>query len=162
MTYDGLSEYKAMTNSRSRRVKLDSAPSPGGRAGGAQVTSRPGEPEAANPDGDRRGDPQASPQRDRDQHARRGREALVSEATAYRYFPDLARLLREADEGGWPDPAEALAWWRTAMIRWSGSAYAAEFLLRGMLSNQGAVRAMISASITKPPAAAAGPGTGSG
>jgi AcrR family transcriptional regulator len=37
------------------------------------------------------------------------REALVSEATAYRYFPDLATLLREADEGTWPSPAAALA-----------------------------------------------------
>ena len=37
------------------------------------------------------------------------REALLSEATAYRYFPDLASLLQEADEGGWPDPAGALA-----------------------------------------------------
>src|ERR1700689_1552479 len=37
------------------------------------------------------------------------RRALVSEATAYRYFPDLISLLREALEGTWPDPAEALA-----------------------------------------------------
>src|SRR6201987_1243615 len=37
------------------------------------------------------------------------RAALVSEATAYRYFPDLVTLLREADAGVWPDPAQALA-----------------------------------------------------
>src|ERR1700690_299212 len=37
------------------------------------------------------------------------RRALVSEATAYRYFPDLISLLREALEGTWPDPAEAVA-----------------------------------------------------
>src|ERR1700729_4319106 len=37
------------------------------------------------------------------------RRALVSETTAYRYFPDLISLLREALEGAWPDPAEALA-----------------------------------------------------
>ena len=37
------------------------------------------------------------------------RRALVSEATAYRYFPDLISLLREALAGAWPDPAEALA-----------------------------------------------------
>src|SRR5581483_3296625 len=34
------------------------------------------------------------------------REALVSEATAYRYFPDLASLLTEADEGTWPSPED--------------------------------------------------------
>src|ERR1700729_3145822 len=37
------------------------------------------------------------------------RAALVSEATAYRYFPDLVSLLREALDGTWPSPAEALA-----------------------------------------------------
>src|ERR1700734_589124 len=37
------------------------------------------------------------------------RAALVSEATAYRYFPDLVSLLLESDEGTWPDPATALA-----------------------------------------------------
>ena len=37
------------------------------------------------------------------------RAALVSEATAYRYFPDLVSLLLESDAGVWPDPAEALA-----------------------------------------------------
>jgi len=35
--------------------------------------------------------------------------ALVSEATAYRYFPDLASLLREAIADQLPDPARALA-----------------------------------------------------
>ena len=86
------------------------------------------------------------------------REALVSEATAYRYFPDLASLLREADEGGWPDPAEALAPVADSTDPAERVAYAAEFLLRGILSYQGAVRAMISASITKPPTAASRPG----
>ena len=77
------------------------------------------------------------------------REALVSEATAYRYFPDLASLLREADEGSWPAPAEALAPVAGSDDPVERVAYAAEFLLRGVLSNQGAVRAMIAASITK-------------
>jgi len=86
------------------------------------------------------------------------REALVSEATAYRYFPDLASLLQEADEGVWPDPAEALAPVADSTDPVERVAYAAEFLLRGALSRQGAVRAMISASITKPPAAAGRPG----
>ena len=37
------------------------------------------------------------------------KSALVSEATAYRYFPDLASLLREALTGVWPSPETALA-----------------------------------------------------
>jgi AcrR family transcriptional regulator len=36
------------------------------------------------------------------------RRALVSEATAYRYFPDLVSLLGETIDGLWPSPAEAL------------------------------------------------------
>ena len=35
--------------------------------------------------------------------------AMVSEATAYRYFPDLASLLAKALAEDWPTPAEALA-----------------------------------------------------
>jgi AcrR family transcriptional regulator len=78
------------------------------------------------------------------------REALVSEATAYRYFPDLASLLREADDGTWPSPEEALAPVADSTDPVQRVAFAAEFLFRGVLSNQGAVRAMIAASITKP------------
>ena len=37
------------------------------------------------------------------------RAALVSEATAYRYFPDLPSLLQEAVAGQLTTPAEALA-----------------------------------------------------
>ena len=36
------------------------------------------------------------------------RAALVSEPTAYRYFPDLISLLNAALAGMWPSPAEAL------------------------------------------------------
>jgi AcrR family transcriptional regulator len=36
------------------------------------------------------------------------KSALVSEATAYRYFPDLASLLNEALAGVWPSPETAL------------------------------------------------------
>src|SRR2546430_15278582 len=36
------------------------------------------------------------------------RAALVSEPTAYRYFPDLTSLLNAALVGMWPSPAEAL------------------------------------------------------
>ena len=78
------------------------------------------------------------------------REALVSEATAYRYFPDLASLLREADDGTWPSPEDALAPVAGSTDVVERVAFAAEFLFRGVLANQGAVRAMIAASITKP------------
>src|SRR6202034_1421403 len=37
------------------------------------------------------------------------RRALVSEATAYRYFPDLASLLREALAGIWDSSEHAMA-----------------------------------------------------
>src|ERR1039457_1484103 len=75
------------------------------------------------------------------------RLALVSEATAYRYFPDLAS-----------SPAEALG-----PVAGSGDpvgrvAFACEFLLRGVLSSQTAVRAMIAATITRPEMARARPG----
>jgi AcrR family transcriptional regulator len=53
--------------------------------------------------------------------------ALVSEPTAYRYFPDLLSLLTEA-------------------------------LCRHVLAYQGAVRAMIAATITRPELAQARPG----
>ena len=36
------------------------------------------------------------------------RRALVSEATAYRYFPDLASLLREALATVWDSPEQAM------------------------------------------------------
>jgi AcrR family transcriptional regulator len=86
------------------------------------------------------------------------RLALVSEATAYRYFPDLASLVNEALASMWPSPAEALG-----PVAESGDpvervAFACEFLLRGVLSSQAAVRAMISATIVRPELAAARPG----
>jgi AcrR family transcriptional regulator len=93
--------------------------------------------------------------------------ALVSEATAYRYFPDLASLLEEAIAGQLPSAAEALAPRGSA----AGAAGAAaptdpvqrvavvtEFLLRHVLSRQGVVRALISATITRPGQPAARPG----
>jgi AcrR family transcriptional regulator len=80
------------------------------------------------------------------------RRALVSEATAYRYFADLASLLREALAGMW-DSAEEV------MRPMAGSAdpvervgFAAEALLREVLAYQGAVRVAIAAAVIKPSA----------
>jgi AcrR family transcriptional regulator len=84
--------------------------------------------------------------------------ALVSEATAYRYFPDLPALLRETLASAWPSPAEAMEPVADSADPADRVGYAAEFLLRGVLRNQGAVRAMISATITRPETAPARPG----
>ncbi|MGW7688333.1 TetR/AcrR family transcriptional regulator [Streptomyces asiaticus] len=86
------------------------------------------------------------------------RAALVSEATAYRYFPDLPSLISEALAGVWPPPAEALAPVADSVDPVERVAFACEFLLRGILARQGSVRAMISATITRPASVSARPG----
>ena len=78
------------------------------------------------------------------------RLALVSEATAYRYFPDLASLLRETLVGLWESPAEAMAPLARSDDPVERIGFATEVLLREVLARQGAVRAIISAAITKP------------
>jgi AcrR family transcriptional regulator len=84
--------------------------------------------------------------------------ALVSEATAYRYFPDLVTLLLEADQGTWPDPAEALAPAADSADPVERIGLAARVLLDGVLANESGVRAMIAGSITRPELAARRPG----
>jgi AcrR family transcriptional regulator len=86
------------------------------------------------------------------------RRAMVSEATAYRYFPDLISLLREALAGAWPDPAEALAPVAESRDPAVRVAFACEYLLRGVHAYQGAVRAMIAHTITAPATARSRPG----
>ena len=86
------------------------------------------------------------------------RRALVSEATAYRYFPDLISLLREALEGTWPDPAEALAPVAQSADPATRVAFACEYLLRGVHAYEGAVRAMIAHTITAPATVRSRPG----
>jgi AcrR family transcriptional regulator len=86
------------------------------------------------------------------------RAALVSEATAYRYFPDLTTLMGEAIVGVWPDPAEALRPVENSADPVERVGYATEVLIRRVLAYQGAVRAVIAASITRPDHAAIRPG----
>jgi AcrR family transcriptional regulator len=86
------------------------------------------------------------------------RRALVSEATAYRYFPDLASLLREALAGVWDSPEKAMEPVAGSDDPVERIGFATEVLLREVLAHQGAVRAMISAAITRPSAAALRPG----
>ena len=84
--------------------------------------------------------------------------ALVSEATAYRYFPDLPSLLREAIAGQLPTPQEALAPVADSTDPVERVAAATEFLLRHVLTRQGVVRAMIAGTIHRPAQAASRPG----
>lgn len=84
--------------------------------------------------------------------------ALVSEPTAYRYFPDLLSLLTEAFAELWPDPEQAMQPVAGSADPAERVAHAAEFLLRHVLAYQGAVRAMIAATITRPELAYARPG----
>jgi AcrR family transcriptional regulator len=83
--------------------------------------------------------------------------ALVSEATAYRYFPDLVSLIQQALVGLWPDPAQALEPVSGSTDPAERVAFACEYLLRGVHAFQGAVRAMISHTITEPARAQARP-----
>ena len=73
----------------------------------------------------------------------------VSEATAYRHFPDLPSLLREAFTGLWPDTPEELARAGDYADVPERVAQATDFLLRNVVKMQGAVRAMIAATITR-------------
>ena len=86
------------------------------------------------------------------------RAALVSEATAYRYFPDLASLLQEAIAGQLPVPDEALTSLADDSDPVERIAAATGFLLRHVLSRQGVVRALIAATITRPGQPQARPG----
>src|ERR1700761_8860382 len=77
-------------------------------------------------------------------------KAMVSEATMYRYFPDLISLIREALAGLWPDPAQALAPVEASRDPAERVAFACEHLLRGVHAYEGSVRAAISHTITAP------------
>jgi AcrR family transcriptional regulator len=86
------------------------------------------------------------------------RRALVSEATAYRYFPDIVSLLEEALDGLWPAPAQALAPVAGSSDPAERVAFACTYLLRGVHAYQGAVRAMISHTVAAPARSPARPG----
>jgi len=84
--------------------------------------------------------------------------ALVSEATAYRYFPDIVTLITEALVGLWPSPNEALQPIAPSANPLERIAFASEVFLRRILAYQGSVRAMIAATIIRPEGAARRPG----
>jgi AcrR family transcriptional regulator len=83
---------------------------------------------------------------------------MVSEATAYRYFPDLASLLARALAEDWPTPTEALAPVEASTDLVERVAFAARFLLCGVAERQAVVRSMISATIAQPDLGRARPG----
>jgi AcrR family transcriptional regulator len=76
--------------------------------------------------------------------------AMVSEATTYRYFPDLASLLAMALAEDWPTPVEALAPVESSNDPVERVAFATRFLLRGVAERQAVIRSMISATIAQP------------
>jgi AcrR family transcriptional regulator len=76
--------------------------------------------------------------------------SLVSLGTAYRYFPDIFSLLREAIVGLWPTPTEAMEPIETSEDPVQRVAFATEFFLRRALAYQGATRAMLAATIMRP------------
>ena len=86
------------------------------------------------------------------------RGALVSEPTAYRYFPDLASLLEEALAGIEPDPAAALAAGAHPGDPVERVVYAAQLLARLVIERQGAIRALMSVSMARGTARAVRPG----
>jgi AcrR family transcriptional regulator len=80
--------------------------------------------------------------------------AGVSEATAYRYFPDMASLLSQGLAADWPTPADALAPVEASNDPVERVAFATRFLLQGVAERQAVVRSMISATIVQPDLAA--------
>src|SRR5258708_29099954 len=84
--------------------------------------------------------------------------ALVSEATAYRYFPDLAALLREALTGIWPTAEAVMAPVSNDCDVTRRVAFATEALMREVQAHEGAVRVMMSTTIARPAGGALRPG----
>ena len=78
------------------------------------------------------------------------RAAQVSEATAYRYFPDLPSLLREAMYESWP--GQRMSWNPVAEVvdPVERVAYATERLLRHIHAHAPAVRATMAAALPRP------------
>jgi AcrR family transcriptional regulator len=76
--------------------------------------------------------------------------ALVSEATAYRYFPDLVSLLGEAFTQLWRTPEQVMQPVEGMFDPVARVVHATTVLLTEVAAYQGAVRVMVSAAITRP------------
>jgi AcrR family transcriptional regulator len=77
-------------------------------------------------------------------------QAGVSDATAYRHFPDLLAVLREGFVGVWPDVSAAYPDLMESTDPLERIGMATAFLANNVLQIQGAVRAMIALTITRP------------
>lgn len=77
------------------------------------------------------------------------RAAGVSEATAYRYFPDLLSILQAGFVGVWPGADEILPSIEVCGDPVERVAIAADFLARNVLQFQGGVRTMIALTIAR-------------
>jgi AcrR family transcriptional regulator len=84
--------------------------------------------------------------------------AGVSEATAYRHFPDLLSVVNEGLKTLWPAPEVALAAVASSTDPVERIGAACEALLRRVQQYQGSVRAVIAATITRPDSVARRPG----
>jgi AcrR family transcriptional regulator len=78
------------------------------------------------------------------------KSALVSEATAYRYFPDLTSLLGAALSEDWPSPEVVFQSIADSLDLVERVRFATRFMLEGIAERQGAVRTMIAATISQP------------
>jgi AcrR family transcriptional regulator len=86
------------------------------------------------------------------------RAAGVSEATAYRYFPDLLSIMQEGFVDVWPGADEILPGLDACADPVERVAIATEFLARNVLQIEGAVRTMIALTIARSDAAGVRPG----
>ena len=84
--------------------------------------------------------------------------AGVSEATAYRYFPDLLSIMEVAFVGVWPSADDVMPSTDVCGDPVERVAIATEFLARGVFQLEGAVRAMIALTIARPEVADVRPG----
>ena len=82
------------------------------------------------------------------------RRADVSDATAYRHFPDLLAVLKEGFIGVWPDVTQAMPDLVRCPDPVDRIGLVTAFLARNVLEIQGAVRAMIALTIARPDATA--------
>ena len=92
------------------------------------------------------------------QTPRNQRKIVKVDSLTHRYFPDLTSLLQEALVAVWPGPEQALAPVAASADPAERIAFATRYLLRHVHDHQGAVRAMISTTITEPARSGARPG----
>lgn len=81
--------------------------------------------------------------------AKAARLALVSDATAYRYFPDQSALVREALFAPWPGADAAMAGLSDDASLADRVAAAAEAMLRFVIANEAAVRTVMGLSLLR-------------